>query len=352
MFGLMAMFVVHLGMGHSLLAKSIKSGTIRRYVAEAASIIVERRQIHQMKFPQVQLAWFHPCKHHGDNRNAPPIQLCIDEIKRWENLPNRREPLTVDMIYHQYGKCISATPHSVDHVLYDFEVIGIYSGVRLGEWAQTDNVRRLDQIRLNIDGTPAAFIISDLTFFGENKYLLSLAAALANPDLVFSVDVCWRFQKNGEIKQKKTFPRASRGNTILCSVCAWLRVAARWAALKLDINHPLAVFTNTGLASGTKLFIRPIHINRALRDAARTVYNITDTDELARFSSHSYRVGATVALHAAGISQMDIKYALRWKSDTFYTYLRNLPCQAARTHAAVRDFNPNIFSLIPFEVVG
>jgi hypothetical protein len=49
---------------------------------------------------------------------------------------------------------------------------------------------------------------------------------------------------------------------------------------------------------------------------------------------------------------MDIKYALRWKSDSFYTYLQNLPCQATRTHAAVLDFNPNIFSLIPFEVVG
>jgi hypothetical protein len=233
-----------------------------------------------------------------------------------------------------------------------FKVIGIYSGVCLGEWAQTDNVRRLDQIRLNIDGTPAAFIISDLTFFGENKYLLSLAAALANTDLVFSVDVCWRFQKNGEIKQKKTFPRASHGKTILCSVCTWLQVAARWAALKLDIKHPLTVLTNTGLASGTQLFIRLIHINHTHRDAAHTVYNITDTDELARFSSHSFRVGATAALHAAGISQMDIKYALRWKSDTFYTYLRNLPCQAARTHAAVRHFNPNTFSLIPFEVVG
>jgi hypothetical protein len=86
-------------------------------------------------------------------------------------------------------------------------------------------VRRLDQIRLNIDGTPAAFIISDLTFYGENKYCLPLAAALANPDLVYHVDVCWRFQKNGKIKQKKSFPRAGRGNTILCSVGAWLRVA-------------------------------------------------------------------------------------------------------------------------------
>jgi hypothetical protein len=220
----MAMFVVHLGMGHSLLlAKSIKSAMICKYVTEAASVIFQRRQINQMKFPQVQLAWFHPCKHHGENRMAPPIQLCIGEIKRWENLSNRREPLTVDMIYHQYRKCISATPHSVDQVLYNFEVIGIYSRVCLGEWAQTVNVRRLDQIRLNIiDSTPAAFIISDLTFYDENKYCLSLATALANSDLVYHVDVCWRFQKNGEIKQKKSFPRVGRGNMILCGVCAWL----------------------------------------------------------------------------------------------------------------------------------
>ena len=348
----MAMYVVHLGMGHTLLARSIKSATIRRYVAEAGTSVLDCRQTHQMKFPQVQLTWFHPCKHHGDSKMAPPIQVCLDEITRWENVPNRREPLTVDMIYHQYGKCSAATPHSVDQVLYDFEVIGIYSGIRLGEWAQTDNVRRIDQIRLNIDGSPAAFVISDLTFYGENKYCMSLTEALTHPDLVYHVDVCWRFQKNGEIKQKKSFPRASRGSTILCSVCAWLRVAARWVDLKLDISHPLAVFTDTGLASGTVNFIRPIHINAALRNSARDVYNITDEDELARFTSHSFRVGATVALHAAGSSQMDIKYALRWKSDTFYTYLRNLPCQAARTHAAVRNFNPNVFSLLPIEVIA
>jgi hypothetical protein len=47
MFRLMAMFVVHLGMGHSLLAKSIKSRMIHKYIAEAASIIVKCRQIHQ-----------------------------------------------------------------------------------------------------------------------------------------------------------------------------------------------------------------------------------------------------------------------------------------------------------------
>jgi hypothetical protein len=79
-------------------------------------------------------------------------------------MPNRREPLTIDMIYHQQRKCSSLTPHSVDQVMFDFEVVGIFAGLRLGEWAQEDHVRRLDQIRQNIDGTPKAFIIEDLEF--------------------------------------------------------------------------------------------------------------------------------------------------------------------------------------------
>jgi hypothetical protein len=263
-------------------------------------------------------------------------------------MPNRREPLTIDMIYHQQRKCSVTTPHSVDQVMYDFEVVGIFAGIRLGEWAQSDHVRRLDQIRRNIDGTPTAFTIEDLEFFGKNKRRMSLEDALQRPDFVFQIDTCWRFQKNGEIKQKKSFVRLSRhGTSTLCGVSAWLCIATRWAALKLDKQHPLAVFTDSGLASGNPQFIRSTHINAALRDAARHVYNITDEESLARFTSHSIRVGACVALHAAGISQMDIKFALRWKSDTFYTYLRNLPCQAARTHAAVINFNPNIFSLVP-----
>jgi hypothetical protein len=308
---------------------------------------MEKRQTHKLQYPQAQFSWFHPWKNHGENKLAKVINECLAEVKRWENMPNRREPLTIDMIYYQQRKCSSSTPYSVDQVMFDFEVVGIFAGIRLGEWAQEEHVRRLDQVRQNIDGTPTAFLIEDLEFFGRNKRRMTLIDALTCPDLVFQIDVCWRFQKNGEIKQKKSFVRMRHSGTTLCGVSAWLRIAARWVALKLDSQHPLAVFTDSGLASGKPQFIRPTHINEALRDAARHVYNITDEESLARFSSHSIRVGACVALHAAGISQMDIKFALRWKSDTFYTYLRNLPCQAARTHAAVVNFNPNIFSLIP-----
>ena len=347
MFVLFAMYVVHLGMGHTLLCKTIKEATIRRYLNEAGTRILESRQNYKMRFPQAQLTWFHPLRNHGESKMAPAITDCLDEIKRWENMPNRREPLTIDMIYHQQRQCSSLTPHSVAQVMFDFEVVGIFAGLRLGEWAQEDHVRRLDQIRQNIDGTPTAFIIEDLEFFGKNKRRMDLDEALQKPDFIYQIDVCWRFQKNGEIKQKKSFVRMGHRGTTLCGVSAWLRIVARWSALKLDSQHPLAVFTDSGLASGKPAFIRPTHINAALRDAARHVYNITDKESLARFSSHSIRVGACVALHAAGISQMDIKFALRWKSDTFYTYLRNLPCQAARTHAAVVHFNPNVFTLVP-----
>jgi hypothetical protein len=347
MFDLFAMYSVHLGMGHSLLCKTIKEGTIRKYLNEAALRVLETRQTYKLRHPQAQLSWYHPCRNHGASRFAPAIQLCLDEIKRWEQMPNRREPLTVDMIYYQQSRCRSATPFSEDNVMFDFLVVGIFAGLRLGEWAQHDHVRHLSQIRRNIDGTPAAFIITDLEFYGHNKRCMTRSDALSTPDLVLQVDVRWRFQKNGEINQKKSFVRVGVRGTILCGISAWLRIVVRWQTLGLGDDHPLAVFTDSGLADGRVQFIRPTHINASLRLAAREVYNIDDEEALARFTSHSVRVGACVALHAAGISQMDIKFALRWRSDTFQTYLRNLPCQAARTHVAVLTFNPNVFSLVP-----
>jgi hypothetical protein len=151
---------------------------------------------------------------------------------------------------------------------------------------------------------------------------------------------------------EKSFLHVGLHKATLCSVSAWLRVVVQWDALNLPDDHPLGVFTDNGLVTRKLEFIRPTHINAALQLAAWAVYNIMDEDALACFTSHSYRVGATVYLHAAGISKMDIKFALQWKGDSFYIYLRNLPCQAACTHAVVLNFYPNFFSLVPATIVG
>jgi hypothetical protein len=79
-----------------------------------------------------------------------------------------------------------------------------------------------------------------------------------------------------------------------------------------------------------------------MQSLAREEYSITDKDEIERYSSHSVRVGAAVALHAAGLDKWEIQHALRWRSTTFWNYLRNLPCQAARCMAAIRDYDPMV----------
>jgi hypothetical protein len=163
--------------------------------------------------------------HYRESQIAPAIKVCLDEIKQLENVPNRREPLTTDMIYFQQTQCSISTPFLEHQVLFDFQVIAIYSGISLGEWARNNNVHHLDQIHLNIDGTPTAFIsIDDLEFYGCNKRVMSCADALANQELVLQIDVRWLFQKNGDINQKKSFLRVGLRKATLCSVSAWLRV--------------------------------------------------------------------------------------------------------------------------------
>jgi hypothetical protein len=282
------MYVVYLGLGHTLLCKTAKSSTIKRYLTEAASRIQQRRKAHLLAHPRANLPWLSPIRTHGDNKLAPEITDCLKEIHRWENMKDRREPLTTDMIHFQQTQCLPFTPHSVENVMLDWEVIGIYAGLRLSEWAQEDHVRHRDQVKLTIDGSPTAFLINDLEFFQKGRRRLDRSAALRRPYLVEQVDVRWRYQKNGEKNEKKTFVRIGRsirdrGTSTLCAVSAWLRVAQRWVDLKLDEMHPLAVFTDSGLPSGTIEFIRPAHINAALRTAARAVYNITAHKVLARF---------------------------------------------------------------------
>ena len=71
-------------------------------------------------------------------------------------------------------------------------------------------------------------------------------------------------------------------------------------------------------------YIDDIHIGTLLRDAAKSVHNITNTKELARFTANSIRVGACVIMHIHISSTSMIQVRLRWKSDAFKFYLRNV----------------------------
>jgi hypothetical protein len=62
-----------------------------------------------------------------------------------------------------------------------------------------------------------------------------------------------------------------------------------------------------------------------------------DKKELNRFSAHSLRVGACCILQAMGFEDHEIKKLLRWKSDAWMVYTRNLVIVTKRHNRAVYE---------------
>jgi hypothetical protein len=163
--------------------------------------------------------------------------------------------------------------------------------------------------------------------------------AIASPELVETVDIRWRHQKNNINNEEKTVARNAKVR-MLCGVTAAIHIVERAKILDLHSEHPVCVFTTNGADDGRVKFITETHITNALRHLAKEEYGFTKEEDLSRYTSHSVRVGACIALHAAGLDKMEIQHALRWRSTAFWNYLRNLPQQAARCMRAIRDNDP------------
>ena len=84
-------------------------------------------------------------------------------------------------------------------------------------------------------------------------------------------------------------------------------------------------------------YIYDINVKIILQEAAEHVYGIECRMQLARFSSNSIRVGAFILFHVENISAEDIKFCLRWRSDSFRMYLRNIIQLAERHKDAIRN---------------
>ena len=76
-------------------------------------------------------------------------------------------------------------------------------------------------------------------------------------------------------------------------------------------------------------------VNDLLRGLAIKTYNLTDTEEIQKFSSHSLRVGACCLLFACGYPPEFIQRVLRWKSDACKGYVRDLVVTAIKHNLAM-----------------
>ena len=326
----MACYVASLAAGHTLLAISIKVDTIRRYLVAAKSFSF------RAKLMDPTLTMY--------GKQARDIKAVLDEATRWEKVPNRAEPVTPEMVDYVIDKANEAIARGEPHHLYvaiaDWLIMGLQSGFRKSEWAQDlALLRKTKDVQRNVDGTAKAFIRKDLTFRGPGERRITRLTMTSLATAV-SVGTTWRYQKNGDNGQEMTYVRDTE-NPRHCYVSAARRIVKRALALQIPEDMPMGVFCTYRTQQGSRVIKEVVHfddsnINKVLREAAGEVYNITDPEELKKFTAHSSRVGACVLLHAAGKDPEYIKYRLRWRSDSWKVYLRNVTALAVQHLQALR----------------
>ena len=122
-------------------------------------------------------------------------------------------------------------------------------------------------------------------------------------------------------------------------------IAFRALRLKVDTKGPLAVHA-TGAKHNTVKYITNVNVEKYLREVAITTYDLTDKEDIQRYTCHFLWVGACVLLHAANSVPETIKVRLRWRSDAYRMYLRDTTQLAHAHNMAVTFADPDAPSYI------
>ena len=308
----LACYTASLSNSETLLCKSIRTATIRRYLDAISDLYVKAN----FQDPLKNL--------YGEK--SPYVEAVLKEHLRWETVPNRREPLTYQMVDFAYKEVTTKLVENNDYVpdnlhecLTDWFILGMQVGMRLSEWCQDKSLfQKTKKLATNIDGSVKSFILQDFCFSDENNKRRNNAPHVHISNAK-NVTITWRFQKNNDNGQKLTFS-ANNEMPHRCPVRAAMRIRARALRYNISPTSPLAIYRDP---SGKICMIDNTHVEQFLQYLAKMVYNITDRDELKRFTSHSIRVGACVVLHENNCSGAFIKLRLRWRSEAFLVYLRN-----------------------------
>lgn len=277
----------------------------------------------------------------SDKEYAPALKSVIAECKRWDLIPNRCEPFTLEMWSDIDERSTSYDNDSLLPALRDWFAVCLYGGYRNTEWAQDDAHPHPHNPLYAPNGTLRAFTLLDVEFRDHSNRQLSLATALAvSPDSIGRVQVTHSWQKNGDHGEQRLFT-ANDKTPALSYPTRMQSICRRFVRLFGATQHsiPLCVYRHE---SGNLRLITATDISSAMRDTACRIYNLRPSvhqRDLSRWSSHSLRVGACVILYSLGFSDTQLQFLLRWKSNAFFSYLRNLAVLSNQQNQAMADLS-------------
>jgi hypothetical protein len=164
----MALYAVHLATGNNSICRSIKASTILAYLRDVARFLG--------RFSDIDARF----RTSTDTTLAPCIKAVLDEVTRWETVPDRREPFTIEMWKYLALLGPESQPDGIIDAITDWSGCGLYGGFRNAEWAQDDSHADIDHPQLDIHGEAKAFRLDDILWQTPTKVRLPLSSVLAD----------------------------------------------------------------------------------------------------------------------------------------------------------------------------
>ena len=329
----LALYATHLATGSTLYNRSIKAATINMYLTGIAKFLGRFRDVD----PRFVSS--------ADTHLAPVIAKVLAEQKRWESVPNRREPFTLPM-YQSLADAarVASDPCGLPAAMANWALCNLYAGCRGVEWAQPSTAcAPLSAYYRNRYDHAYAFTLADVRCSTDAGASVPIALAVSQPSEVGKIHLRFEEQKNGDNGEWKLFVR-NHSNPPLCFVTAFLQILTRYYTLvgPTRPEFPLSIYRCGASTDCPIMNITTTDVERSIRAAASKLYSLDPVlhrQELQLWSSHSFRVGACATLYSNGFNEMEIKFLLRWKSNAFMTYLRNLAVTSRRHNTAMNDIS-------------
>lgn len=262
----------------------------------------------------------------------PYLHARIELRRKWEQPREKREPYTFDMFKVFAAQVTSAEQANPKTFLgklslvFDTQCLGIFTGSRISEYAQSKGSRTtvsrvpLPPGQATTVAPPVAFMAQDFTFLSSSGHIIPHHDLFSKPHIATSLHITFRHDKSG---RNFCVRKYGRGKTWLCPIAAAIRLLHRAHLLQVVPLDPICAYRSHSNSSYS--YLRDTDVTATMRNMCIAAY--PDPKHYLRlhlhcFASHSNRVTAAVALSQTNMSIDDIAQRLRWKPESVAYYLR------------------------------
>jgi hypothetical protein len=264
----------------------------------------------------------------------PLITQRLSFYRKWDFVRPKREPYTMEMLETFHSKIVQQEREhalkaflDLDSLVFDTQALGIFTGSRVSEYAQSGKGKRDTVSRVparpgakQTQAPAIAFIASDFEFLSRDGHTLPHAELFSNPNAAQLLIITFRHDKSG---RSYTVRKYGRGTDTLCPIRSAIRLLYRAHILEIPAQDPICAYRNPRTPGHKWLLDR--EVTNTMRKICLETYKDPDHflhKNVARISSHSNRVTAAVALSQNKMSVEDIAQRLRWKPESVAFYLR------------------------------